>query len=439
VVLHGRYRVEGLLGKGGFGAVYRAWDLSLSRQCAVKENLDTSPEAQRQFEREARVLASLSHSNLPRVTDHFILPDQGQYLVMDYVEGEDVNSIIEQRGIPSIDQALAWVYQVMDALVYLHSRQPSIVHRDIKPSNIRITPDERAMLVDFGLVKASDPHTKTTLGARAVTPGYSPPEQYGQGNTDTRSDIYSLGATLYALLTGENPSESVLRAGDDTLRPAHLVNPELGPALGAVVGRALALSPSQRYPSVANMKADLKVAAAAPKPEKVVVAPTERAFVAGPASAVDASLGGLQQAEVVLGETSSVLGGLSQPRPAATAQTGQRSCVTMAAAAGLIGVVLLLVVAFFVSNFFKSERLSPQDAQRTIDAGVQATRTAWAIATESGYLPVSTASPMDAGSESAVGLPATPLSAQAAGVSEPGASPPVGIPYSTPSPAMRSP
>src|SRR5512136_242753 len=97
-VLNNRYRIVRLLGQGGFGAVYRAWDANLSRPCALKENLDTSAEAQRQFAREATVLANLSHPNMPRVTDHFSLPDQGQYLVMDFVEGEDLATQLDERG-----------------------------------------------------------------------------------------------------------------------------------------------------------------------------------------------------------------------------------------------------------------------------------------------------------------------------------------------------
>src|SRR5512139_1574257 len=111
-VLNNRYRIVSLLAQGGFGAVYRAWDINLNRPCAVKENMDVSPEAQRQFTREATVLANLSHPNMPRVTDHFILPGQGQYLVMDFVEGDDLASIVRQRGPVPVKQAIMWISQV---------------------------------------------------------------------------------------------------------------------------------------------------------------------------------------------------------------------------------------------------------------------------------------------------------------------------------------
>jgi serine/threonine-protein kinase len=211
-VLNNRYRIAKLLGQGGFGAVYRAWDLNLERACALKENLEISEEAQRQFKREALILSGLSHPNLPRVIDHFIIPGQGQYLVMDYVEGEDLQEMLESTGRPLPEaQALSWISQVCDALVYLHSQNPPVIHRDIKPANIKITPQGQAMLVDFGIAKMYDAHLQTTLGARAVTAGYSPPEQYGSGMTDPRSDIYALGATLYHLLTGQQPPESIQR------------------------------------------------------------------------------------------------------------------------------------------------------------------------------------------------------------------------------------
>jgi len=226
-LLQGRYRIEKELGRGGFGAVYRAWDNNLNRPCAVKENLEISPEAQRQFMREATVLANLSHPNLPRVTDYFLVQDQGQYLVMDFVEGEDLASRIDRQGALPVSQAVDWVRDILDALIYLHSRQPPVVHRDIKPANIRVTPDGRVMLVDFGLVKMYDPGVKTTMGARAITPGYAPPEQYGRGLTDPRSDVYALGATLYFILTGTDPVESVQRMAGEKMPSALSINPKI--------------------------------------------------------------------------------------------------------------------------------------------------------------------------------------------------------------------
>lgn len=290
-ILNNRYRIVRLLGQGGFGAVYRAWDTNLNRPCAVKENLDTSPEAQRQFTREATILANLSHPNLPRVTDHFILPDQGQYLVMDFVEGNDLAGMMKSQGRVAMSQALAWIEQVADALSYLHSRSSPVVHRDVKPANIRITPDGQAMLVDFGLVKIFSPSMRTTLGARAVTPGYAPPEQYGQGNTDARTDLYALAATLYNLLTGKEPMESVQRMAGGQMPTAITLNPAVAPHVSAAIERAMRLEPSQRFGSVSEFKAALT----APADDSYLVRPAAPAHAAPnlappPANAVPPNL-----------------------------------------------------------------------------------------------------------------------------------------------------
>ncbi len=253
-MLDRRYRIDGLMGQGGFGAVYQAWDLSLDRPCAVKENLDTSEVARRQFTREATVLASLSHPNLPRVTDHFFIQGFGQYLVMDFIDGVDLGQLVRKEGPIAPERALKIIKQVADALDYLHSRHPPVLHRDIKPGNIKMTAEGKAVLVDFGLVKMYGPQLETTMGARAVTPGYSPPEQYGQGTTDPRTDIYALSATLYTLLTARLPPESVQRYGTDDLLLPHQLDASISPIVSAAVGRGMALNPSQRYQTIADMR-----------------------------------------------------------------------------------------------------------------------------------------------------------------------------------------
>ena len=259
-LLQNRYRIEEQLGRGGFGAVYRAWDMNLSRYCAVKENLATTPEAQRQFTREAKLLANLSHPNLPRVIDHFILPQEGQYLVMDFIEGDDLGSILTKQEIIPVEQAIDWVAQVCGALEYLHGQTPPVLHRDIKPANIRITPKGLAVLVDFGLVKVYDQQIKTTIGARAITPGYAPPEQYGQGKTDERTDVYALGATLYNLVTGREPLESVARMAGEHQETAYRLNPQVPLIVSDVIERALALEPGMRFQTAKEFQTALKTA-----------------------------------------------------------------------------------------------------------------------------------------------------------------------------------
>jgi serine/threonine protein kinase len=254
-VLNNRYRIVKLLGQGGFGAVYRAWDTSFEMACALKENIETTPEAQRQFVREARMLRNIKHPNLPLVADYFLLPGQGQYLVMDYVEGEDLQEKLSAAGGPLPEaQVVAWMAQICDALAYLHTQNPPIIHRDIKPANIKITPQGQAVLVDFGIAKVYDPHLKTTMGARAVTPGYSPPEQYGAGVTDARTDIYALGATLYTLLTGQLPLESVQRTVGQQMPTPRVLNPRLSTQTEAAIIKALQVVPEQRHQSAAALR-----------------------------------------------------------------------------------------------------------------------------------------------------------------------------------------
>jgi len=280
-ILDNRYRIVKLVGQGGFGAVYRAWHMSLEQPVAIKENIDTGPESQRQFEREAKLLAGLRHPNLPRVNDHFVVPGQGQYLVMDFVEGRSLRDLLNERGGP-LDEAevLPWIRQVCEALDYLHTRTPPIIHRDVKPDNIIITSDGRAVLVDFGISKIFDPGKGTTVGARAVTPGYSPPEQYGRGRTDARSDVYALGATLYTLLTGQPPPDGPdLASGADVLTPPRQANPAVSAATSAAVVAALAPTISQRLGGAAAFAGLLPVAAApakvrTPPPAPPPVAPT---------------------------------------------------------------------------------------------------------------------------------------------------------------------
>ena len=249
--LHERYRILERLGQGGMAEVYRAIDDTLGMEVVVKENRFVAPEAERQFHREARLLASLRHPHLPRVTDHFSIPRQGQYLVMDFIAGDDLRKKLEQAEgpLPASD-VLRWARAILSALIYMHSRQPPIIHRDIKPGNIKITPDGTAFLVDFGLAKEYDPGVSTTLGAKAYTPGFAPPEQYGQGRTDVRTDVYSLGATLYALLAGVTPSDSLERAmGNQRLVPLRDLNPSVAPHVATAIERALSVLPQDRFDS----------------------------------------------------------------------------------------------------------------------------------------------------------------------------------------------
>ncbi len=254
-LLHKRYRIVEILGQGGMGSVYRAVDENLGVDVAVKENLFTTDEYARQFRLEAVILANLRHPNLPRVSDHFVVGEQGQYLVMDYIDGEDLRQRMERMGNITEEDAVMVGAAMCDALAYLHSRKPPILHRDIKPGNVKITPDGHIFLVDFGLAKVLQGTQATTTGARAMTPGYSPPEQYGTARTDPRTDIYSLGATLYAALCGIIPEDGLARAMDNAqLTPLRKRNPKTSRRLAAAIEKAMAIDPADRYQNAEDFK-----------------------------------------------------------------------------------------------------------------------------------------------------------------------------------------
>ncbi len=255
-LLHNRYRIVEILGQGGMGSVYRAVDENLGVVIALKENLFTTDEYSRQFRLEAVILANLRHPNLPRVSDHIVLGDQGQYLVMDFIDGEDLRFRMERLGMLGEEDAVHIGAAMCDALAYLHTRKPPILHRDIKPGNVKITPDGHIFLVDFGLAKVYQNATQaTTTGARAMTPGYSPPEQYGTARTDPRTDIYSLGATLYAALSGVIPEDGLARAMDNAqLTPLRKRNTKVSRRLAAAIEKAMAVDPSDRFQDAEDFK-----------------------------------------------------------------------------------------------------------------------------------------------------------------------------------------
>jgi len=259
-ILNNRYRIKERLGWGGFGAVYLAEEIESGDLCAIKENLDDSDNTVGNFLREASMLYNLRHKNLPVVWDHFVVPGEGQYLVMEYIEGISLSDLLEREGKPFPTKRVAtWISQVCDALMYLHSQNPPIIHRDIKPGNIRLTPGGKAVLVDFGIAKFYDEQSQTSTVARAVSPGYSPLEQYGLGKTDARSDIYALGITTYKLLTTQMPPPSVDLAAGTAAQPKTVaeVNPKVSPSASSAIEKSMSLKVSNRTPSIAKFKEEL--------------------------------------------------------------------------------------------------------------------------------------------------------------------------------------
>jgi serine/threonine-protein kinase len=271
-ILNQRYRVLGTQGKGGMGTIFLAEDLRLEgRKCALKQvsgDPRATPDAQRQaraqFYQEASVLARLDHPVLPKVSDFFSLGDT-ELLVMDYVAGVDLRQRIETARaagtlIPEL-LVLDWARQLLDALVYLHAQQPTVVHRDIKPANIRLTPAGTIKLVDFGLVKLLVPNDGTiTVVQGRGTIHYTPLEQYGgdTGHTDGRTDVYGLAATLYHLLTNTPPTEAKVRfLQTDSLVPVRDINPALSARTERALHWALHLHPEDRPPTIADFRGAL--------------------------------------------------------------------------------------------------------------------------------------------------------------------------------------
>jgi hypothetical protein len=284
-ILQNRYHVVRELGRGGMGAVYEAVDSRFGSRVAVKQTLVADPGLRRAFAREAQLLNSLRHRALPVVTDFFDEGD-GQFLVMQYIQGEDLAHMLARNGRPfEVAVVIRWAKDLLDALEYLHSRTPPIVHRDIKPQNLKLTPEGDVVLLDFGLAKGSLDHmTRMSTGSiQGYTPMYAPLEQMRGQGTDTRSDIYSLGATLHHLLTGTTPADALARADamiqgqPDPLPRAHEVNPSVPRALSEVVWRAMALKRDDRFASAAAMREALDGAPPAVQDRTEAEAPAGRA------------------------------------------------------------------------------------------------------------------------------------------------------------------
>jgi serine/threonine protein kinase len=266
-VLLERYRLLSQIGTGGFGVVYKAIDMqSEERLVAVKQiNLRGLPpqkmiEATDAFNREVQLLSPLRHPNLPRIYDHFTDPDHW-YLVMDYIDGETLEHYLEQRRAKRaysgytflpLDETLSIAEQLCTVLIYLHSRQPAIIFRDLKPSNIMRTRFGQLYLIDFGIARHFKPgqaRDTTPFGS----PGYAAPEQYGKAQTTPRADIYSLGALLHHLLTGEDPAETPFR-----FAPLPDLSQTEMQALNALIARMVQVDSNQRPASVGEIQHELR-------------------------------------------------------------------------------------------------------------------------------------------------------------------------------------
>ena len=307
-VIEQRYKIMNVLGQGGFSRVYGAIDLRLRTPCALKENSVLDPGAYEQFVTEAQLLARLRHLHLTKVTDYFVADDGSQFLVMEYVPGHDIENELRTHPLGLDWRIVAgWGEIICDVLTYLHTHEPPIIHRDIKPGNLRVTPDGTLMVIDLGIAKVQHPGTATQLAAQAYSGGYSSPEQMlGQG-TDARSDIYSLGATLYHLLSGEMPLEAVHRLRGARLEPLERLRSDVPTLMARAIDRAVSLEPAERPPSaqalalVFNRIAGAQAEAAVVAPVAVEAQPQAALIPTTPvtgqtsrAAAIDATVPALQ-------------------------------------------------------------------------------------------------------------------------------------------------
>jgi serine/threonine protein kinase len=266
-VVQERYRIENLLGKGGFGAVYLVRDQRVQGNLfALKELIDPSKKERERFTFEGELLKRLDHRALPRVYRAFE-DDQHMraYILMDYIEGTNLEKLRLQQPEKrfTLSQALKMMAPIVSAVIYLHQQNPPIVHRDIKPSNIIVpVSGDEAVLVDFGIAKEYDKEG-TTTAIRRCSPGYGAPEQYARG-TNPRTDIYGLAATLYALLTGVVPADAFHRMTQlgsnevDPLEPVTRFAPEIPEEVARVIQRAMAINSNDRYASVEEFWRALK-------------------------------------------------------------------------------------------------------------------------------------------------------------------------------------
>ena len=265
-VLQQRYRIVRELGFGGMGAVYEAIDSRLEIKVAIKETFSDDRVLRRQFEHEARLLAQLNHSALPRVSDYFA-EDGRAFLVMQFISGADLAQAMSiQRGPFPKHQVIAWADQLLDVLVYLHTRDRQIIHRDIKPHNLKLTESGQLALLDFGLAK-THPDQSSTETANSIfgyTRRYSPLEQIQDQGTSPQSDIYALGATLYHLLTGNKPPDALTRAAaladgkPDPLVRAHLLHKSVGSDLADILNTAMAMHAVDRFETAEAFRETLR-------------------------------------------------------------------------------------------------------------------------------------------------------------------------------------
>ena len=364
-MLANRYLIVQKVGQGGMGAVYQATDTRLGHKLvAVKEMSDaaiTDPLEKQQvrqaFEREAQMLAQLNHPNLPRVTDHFSETGK-QYLVMDFIEGYTLEEILNQTpGFLNEKQVVDWGGQLCEVLEYLHHQQPPVIFRDLKPTNIMLDRDGKVKLIDFGIARLFKPG-KATDTASFGTAGYAPPEQYGRGQTDARSDIYALGATLHHLLTRRDPAQTPFH-----FLPVRSLNSNISDPVDQAVLRAVEQDPNQRWQSARQMQRAL----VSPQPAAAMPTPAAAPAMVPPATVV---------APQPPGAVKPTLSPTPAPTAVTRASTGRflATVVVMAAIFTVLNVKVLLPIFILI---FRSNFLCIPELDHTTSCGLCRKMPSW--------------------------------------------------------------
>jgi serine/threonine protein kinase len=372
-LLDHRYQIVALLGEGGMGRVFRAFHVHLDAPVALKElavpekaTAEQKEQAMRRFCREARLLTRLRHPNIPHVLDYFT-EDTACYLVMDYVEGPTLARKLGTAHLPPAERALPlgealdYASQLCNVLAYLHSQEPAVVFGDLKPSNVILTPDGRAVMVDFGIARHSVSQSETPPRQHGPgdlindsqplgTPGYAAPEQYEPGQrADPRSDIFALGVLLYEMVTGNAPPPFPFN-----FRSARDFIPDLPPALEDVLNRALCFDPEERFQSAGQMLQALRLVK-----QGLALQARETAAMAIPA--------GLESAAPLI----------IVPAPGRTgwAQLGllRRSVLISAASAGMMALLAIGLLAFSMTG--GTQPVGQSDLSHSLSAALTPTDT----------------------------------------------------------------
>jgi serine/threonine protein kinase len=365
------------------GAVYEAVDERLDTIVALKETLFADEKLRKQFEREARLLARLHHPALPRVSDHFNEGD-GQFLVMQYIPGEDLAQMLNERKAPfPQDEVLLWADQLCDALDYLHTQDPQIIHRDIKPQNLKLTARGQIVLLDFGLAKGSVGQLTAVTTSASIfgyTPNYAPLEQVQGMGTDARSDIYALAATLYHLLTNVKPPDALSRAAavvngePDPLPPASTLAAGVSNAVANVLTKAMSQKRDDRFTTASEMRQAFQLASGVPGDAETLMAPvyttgglggSEQAtrIVGGQTQRISTASSGASEAQtLVAGDSTSVRN--TNPDATTVVRPPQRSSRNQ----WLMAAIALIVLAGGAAAFLAYRGRNPsQQTQQTVN------------------------------------------------------------------------